>query len=172
MLWSFTHTHSSHMQLRWWGDWSLSNILDYYGRLGGIGKKIIPIIRNGSRSRKRLLLDRVPSHNESILISMQYWFKILVDVIWPSGPPIWGTNSTLAVCWLGNVQTKFLVRSVFQVTYGSLNVDDGNELTPTQVKDPPTLKWIADDDLYYLLCMTGTQVSPVSYPLSVICLIL
>uniref|UniRef100_A0A0U5AHJ9 Putative odorant-binding protein n=1 Tax=Reticulitermes speratus TaxID=60591 RepID=A0A0U5AHJ9_9NEOP len=40
------------------------------------------------------------------------------------------------------------------VTYGSLSVDDGNELTPTQVKDPPTLKWAADDDSYYLLCMT------------------
>jgi hypothetical protein len=41
------------------------------------------------------------------------------------------------------------------VTYGSLNVDEGNELTPTQVKDPPTIKWGADDDSYYLLCMTG-----------------
>jgi hypothetical protein len=53
------------------------------------------------------------------------------------------------------------------VTYGSLKVDDGNELTPTQVKDPPTLKWAADDDSYYLLCMTGTQTAPVLYPLSV-----
>jgi hypothetical protein len=44
---------------------------------------------------------------------------------------------------------------VFQVTYGSLSVDDGNELTPTQVKDPPTVKWGADDGSYYLLCMTG-----------------
>ena len=43
------------------------------------------------------------------------------------------------------------------MTYGSQSVDDGNELTPTQVKDPPTLKWAADDDSYYLLCMTGTQ---------------
>jgi hypothetical protein len=44
---------------------------------------------------------------------------------------------------------------LFQVTYGSLSVDDGNELTPTQVKDPPTVKWSADDSSYYLLCMTG-----------------
>jgi hypothetical protein len=53
------------------------------------------------------------------------------------------------------------------VTYQSLSVDDGNELTPTQVKDPPTLQWAADDDSYYLLCMTGTQTVWVSYPLSV-----
>jgi len=54
------------------------------------------------------------------------------------------------------------------VTYGSHSVDDGNELTPTDVKDPPTLKWAADDDSYYLLCLTGTHaVLVVSYPLSV-----
>jgi phosphatidylethanolamine-binding protein (PEBP) family uncharacterized protein len=41
-----------------------------------------------------------------------------------------------------------------EVTYGSHSVDDGNELTPTDVKDPPTLKWAADDDSYYLLCLT------------------
>jgi len=56
------------------------------------------------------------------------------------------------------------------VTYGSLRVDDGNELTPTQVKDPPTLKWAADDDSHYLLCMTGTEAVLVSCPLSVKCL--
>jgi hypothetical protein len=44
---------------------------------------------------------------------------------------------------------------LLQVTYGSLSVDEGNELTPTQVKDPPTVKWGADSDSYYLLCMTG-----------------
>jgi hypothetical protein len=52
-----------------------------------------------------------------------------------------------------------LAFAVLQVTYESLNVDDGNELTPTQVKDPPTVRWAADDDSYYLLCMTGTQAA-------------
>jgi len=65
-----------------------------------------------------------------------------------------------------------MASGVFQVTYGSLSVDDGNELTPTQVKDPPTLKWVADDDSYYLLCMTGTQVVLVSCPLPVMCVTL
>lgn len=65
---------------------------------------------------------------------------------------------------------KSMASDVFQVTYGSLKVDDGNELTPTQVKDPPTLQWAADDDSYYLLCMTGTQAALVSYPLSATCL--
>ncbi|PSN30334.1 OV-16 antigen [Blattella germanica] len=40
------------------------------------------------------------------------------------------------------------------VTYGSLKVDDGNELTPTQVQNIPTVNWKADDGSYYLLCMT------------------
>jgi len=39
--------------------------------------------------------------------------------------------------------------------YGHLNVDLGNELTPTQVKDIPTVHWNADNGTYYLLCMTG-----------------
>ncbi|KAJ9601129.1 hypothetical protein L9F63_000708 [Diploptera punctata] len=41
-----------------------------------------------------------------------------------------------------------------EVTYGSLKVDDGNVMTPTQVKDPPTVKWNGEDGSYYLLCMT------------------
>jgi hypothetical protein len=49
--------------------------------------------------------------------------------------------------------------ALFQVSYGSVKVDDGNELTPTQVKDPPTVNWGADDVSYYLLCMTGTQAT-------------
>lgn len=48
---------------------------------------------------------------------------------------------------------------MFQVSYGSEKVDDGNELTPTKVKDPPTVNWGADDGSYYLLCMTGTRVA-------------
>lgn len=34
------------------------------------------------------------------------------------------------------------------------------------MKDSPTLQWAADDDSYYLLCMTGTPAALVSYPLS------
>lgn len=30
----------------------------------------------------------------------------------------------------------------------------GNELTPTQVKDVPTVKWNADANKFYTLCMT------------------
>jgi hypothetical protein len=59
---------------------------------------------------------------------------------------------------------------VLQVTYESLSVDDGNELTPTQVKDPPTVKWAADDDSYYLLCMTGTQAAGDISTVSDVCL--
>jgi hypothetical protein len=52
-----------------------------------------------------------------------------------------------------------LQAGLLQVSYGAIKVDDGNELTPTQVKDPPTVSWAADDGSYYLLCMTGTQTT-------------
>ncbi|PSN41660.1 OV-16 antigen [Blattella germanica] len=44
-------------------------------------------------------------------------------------------------------------REVLQVTYGDLSVNLGNELTPTQVKDTPTVTWNAEVGEYYLLCM-------------------
>jgi len=46
--------------------------------------------------------------------------------------------------------------SVIQVKYPSgVEVNLGNELTPTQVKDPPSLiSWNAEDDSFYTLCMT------------------
>uniref|UniRef100_A0A0A9XHF3 OV-16 antigen n=2 Tax=Lygus hesperus TaxID=30085 RepID=A0A0A9XHF3_LYGHE len=38
---------------------------------------------------------------------------------------------------------------------GESEVNFGNELTPTQVKDEPTtLEWNVEEDAYYLLCMT------------------
>ncbi|XP_018329658.1 protein D2 isoform X2 [Agrilus planipennis] len=44
---------------------------------------------------------------------------------------------------------------VLEVSYPSgVKVDEGNILTPTQVKDPPSVKWQADNNEYYLLCMT------------------
>ncbi|KAK7864799.1 hypothetical protein R5R35_012287 [Gryllus longicercus] len=44
---------------------------------------------------------------------------------------------------------------VAKVSYPSgVNVDKGNELTPTQVKDIPTVTWTAQDDALYTLCMT------------------
>lgn len=41
-----------------------------------------------------------------------------------------------------------------EVTYGHLSVNFGNELTPRQAKDIPTVRWNADDESYYLLVMT------------------
>ncbi|XP_044256809.1 protein D2-like isoform X2 [Tribolium madens] len=42
-----------------------------------------------------------------------------------------------------------------EVTYPSgVKVDMGNELTPTQVKDVPSVKWNADNNALYTLCMT------------------
>ncbi|XP_023025387.1 protein D3 isoform X1 [Leptinotarsa decemlineata] len=44
-----------------------------------------------------------------------------------------------------------------EVTYPSgVSVDFGNELTPTQVKDEPTVKWNAEENTYY----TVTMVDP------------
>lgn len=45
--------------------------------------------------------------------------------------------------------------SVVDVTYPNrLTVEIGKVLTPTQVKDPPTVKWDADANAFYTLCMT------------------
>jgi len=44
---------------------------------------------------------------------------------------------------------------VATVKYGNLALDLGNELTPTQVKNPPTvIEWKTEGDVLYTLCMT------------------
>ena len=45
---------------------------------------------------------------------------------------------------------------VVEVTYpNNLKVEIGKVLTPTQVKDQPSVKWNAESGSYYTLCMTG-----------------
>ncbi|XP_055903480.1 protein D3-like [Eupeodes corollae] len=47
-----------------------------------------------------------------------------------------------------------------QVTYPSgVVVDQGNELTPTQVKDQPSLHWEADENALYTVLMTDPDAS-------------
>ncbi|XP_055372080.1 phosphatidylethanolamine-binding protein homolog F40A3.3-like [Condylostylus longicornis] len=44
---------------------------------------------------------------------------------------------------------------IAEVKYPSgVTVDQGNELTPTQVKDIPEVKWNAESDSLYTVCMT------------------
>ncbi|XP_025425179.1 protein D3-like [Sipha flava] len=44
---------------------------------------------------------------------------------------------------------------MLQVEFPSgVKAELGNELTPTQVKDQPTIRWDADPDSFYTLCMT------------------
>lgn len=45
---------------------------------------------------------------------------------------------------------------VLNVTYGKNVVEIGKVLTPTDVKDQPTVTWQAEPDKYYTLCMTGS----------------
>lgn len=46
------------------------------------------------------------------------------------------------------------VRFVFKVSYRSgARVNLGNELTPTQVKEKPTLMWDAEEGVYYTLLL-------------------
>ncbi|XP_017777132.1 PREDICTED: phosphatidylethanolamine-binding protein homolog F40A3.3-like isoform X2 [Nicrophorus vespilloides] len=46
-------------------------------------------------------------------------------------------------------------KEVAEVSYASgAVVNLGNELTPTQVKDIPNVKWTADNNAFYTLCMT------------------
>jgi hypothetical protein len=58
---------------------------------------------------------------------------------------------------LANLDIEEVSTFIFQVSYDSgLNVDQGNELTPTQVKNEPTkVNWLAEEGFNYTLCMTG-----------------
>lgn len=47
--------------------------------------------------------------------------------------------------------------NVLSVAYpNNLSVEIGKVLTPTQVKEPPTVSWTGDANTFYTLCMTGT----------------
>lgn len=47
----------------------------------------------------------------------------------------------------------------YKVLYPSgVKADLGNELTPTQVKDQPSVGWDADPNSFYTLCLTGTYI--------------
>lgn len=49
--------------------------------------------------------------------------------------------------------------AVVKVSYPSgVSVEIGKELTPTQVKDQPTVDWDADNSSFYTLCMTGNAI--------------
>ena len=46
-------------------------------------------------------------------------------------------------------------KEIAKVSYPSgVTVDQGNVLTPTLVKDIPTVNWVADNNSFYTLCMT------------------
>ncbi|KAK6643612.1 hypothetical protein RUM43_005122 [Polyplax serrata] len=50
---------------------------------------------------------------------------------------------------------KSVPSEVAEIKYGNLALNLGNELTPAQVKNPPsTIKWKADEGTFYTLCMT------------------
>lgn len=45
--------------------------------------------------------------------------------------------------------------SILEVIYSkTVKVDSGNELTPTKVKDQPSVTWQAEKDVFYTLAMT------------------
>lgn len=55
-----------------------------------------------------------------------------------------------------------MLNIVLQVVYPSgAQVSEGNVLTPTQVKDKPTLKWDAAPDQFYTVAMTGEHLTDI-----------
>lgn len=57
------------------------------------------------------------------------------------------------------LQTDVLQIISPQVTFGTHHVNLGNILTPTQVKNQPTLvQWQADPSSFYTLIMTGEMI--------------
>ncbi|XP_011198593.2 phosphatidylethanolamine-binding protein homolog F40A3.3 [Bactrocera dorsalis] len=58
-------------------------------------------------------------------------------------------------------------KGLLQVTYPSgVKVELGKELTPTQVKDQPTVSWEAEDDALYTLFMVDPDVPSRAEPTS------
>lgn len=55
-----------------------------------------------------------------------------------------------------DVIDKAPVKLLSVVYPNNITVDIGKVLTPTQVKDPPTVSWDSEANTYYTLCMTGT----------------
>ncbi|GBM57864.1 Phosphatidylethanolamine-binding protein 1 [Araneus ventricosus] len=54
---------------------------------------------------------------------------------------------------------------IAEIRYNDHVVNRGNELTPTQVKDPPThINWPAEDDALYTLCMTDPDAPSRALP--------
>lgn len=46
-------------------------------------------------------------------------------------------------------------KDLLEITYSSgVKANQGNVLTPTNVKDPPTVTWKAENDAFYTLCLT------------------
>lgn len=45
--------------------------------------------------------------------------------------------------------------NLLKVTYPSCVFVEGNELTPTQVKDEPQVEWKSEEGSFYTLLMTG-----------------
>jgi hypothetical protein len=65
-------------------------------------------------------------------------------------------------------QTLF---NINQVSYDSgVHVDQGKELTPTQVKNEPTkVNWLAEEGSNYTLCMTGNKDKDIFFPPIFLC---
>ncbi|XP_049304328.1 protein D1-like isoform X1 [Bactrocera dorsalis] len=58
-------------------------------------------------------------------------------------------------------------KGLLQVTYSSgVKVELGKELTPTQVKDQPTVSWEAEDDVLYTLIMVDPDAPSRAEPTS------
>ena len=56
-------------------------------------------------------------------------------------------------------------RSTLVVTFGTLQVDLGNELTPTQVNSPPSVAWWPEDNSYYTLVFTDPDAPSRANPI-------
>ncbi|XP_004922749.1 protein D2 [Bombyx mori] len=57
--------------------------------------------------------------------------------------------------------------ALLQVKYPSgVEVEEGNELTPTQVKDEPSVKWDAEPGQYYTLAMVDPDVPSRKLPIN------
>ncbi|XP_055849017.1 protein D1-like [Episyrphus balteatus] len=89
----------------------------------------------------------------SFIFSLYLSFEVV-------SPHINQTNSKMQEAGIVPDVIDVAPTKVVQVTYpNGLEVNQGNELTPTQVKNQPTVHWDAEENALYTLLMTDPDAS-------------
>lgn len=99
-----------------------------------------------------------------IINSSEFWVAILVEHLLvfkiQSIEYIWQNNhiflmSVMELKYPLIPMASFNLDCWWQVKYADVEANNGNVVTPTQVKSEPQLSWSAEEGAFYTVCMTG-----------------